>query len=371
MKLAYPQDRVIIEQPKVLQGDGTYTLRDTLSALDQVRLTGQVVRKSDQQLNADFNGTVIVEVLDKSTTTQTRGSDGAAMQFEERNSVIHRGRARVRQGQFTLNFVMPKNIVYRIGFGKITAYAQSEQADAHGATRSLLIGGSSGRPSEDDTPPQVRLFMDDTTFISGGLTGSNTILLAQVEDSSGISITTTSLGQDLMATLLHQESGSRLQWPLDEFYETNTDTFQSGTISYPLDNLADGHYILTLRVGDTYNNFTEAQTQFAVGAEKTLQVSAFYNYPNPFQGETTFVVDHNRPGDDLSLHLWIVDEQGRRVARLEQDFPDSPSRISARWAENPPFTSGLRPGVYVAHLTVQSLTDQVACEKFQKLIISP
>ena len=370
MKLAYPRDQVVIERIDVLQENGTYLPSDTLAALDQIRLTGQVVRKGDQQPNTEFNGTVTVEVLDKATTTETRGNDGAAMQFEERNSVIHRGRARVRQGQFTLDFVMPKNIVYRVGPGKVTSYAQSERSDAHGATLSLVIGGSSRRLSDDSTPPHVQLFMDDTTFVSGGLTGSNPTLLAQVEDTSGISITTTSLGQDLTATLVHQESGNVLQWPLDEFYETNTDTYRSGTITYPLDNLADGHYQLTLRVGDTYNNFTEAKTDFVVGG-KELQVLAFYNYPNPFRRETTFVIDHNRPGDDLSLHLRIVDDQGRQVAQLQQDSPNSPSRISTRWEEPSGFEGGLRPGVYVAHITLRSLTNQVAYEKFQKLIISP
>ena len=365
MKLAYPQDRVEMARPEVLQADGTYAMSDTLAALDQVRLTGQIVRRHDQVLNTAFNGTVTVEVFDKTTTTQTRGSDGAAMQFEERKSVIHRGRAQVRDGRFTLHFVMPKNIVYQAGSGKISSYAQSDHMDAHGADVSFIVGGSSRRLTEDHTPPQVRLFMDDTTFVAGGLTGSQPLLLARLADENGIGITTTSLGQALTATLVHQESGERLHWPLDEFYETDPDTYQSGTIAYQIDNLTDGHYTVTLHVRDTYNNFTEAQTNFIVGDKQQLQVTSFYNYPNPFSEQTTFVVDHNRAGDDLSLHIRIVDGQGRLVASLQQDFPNSASRISTQW------WGGERPGVYVARMLVRSLTDQVGCEKFQKLIISP
>ena len=366
MKLAYPQDQIVIEQTEVLRRDGTYEPRDTLAALDRVRLSGKIIRKSDQETNAEFNGTVTVEVLDKTTVTETRGSDGAAMQFTERNSVIHRGRARVRQGQFTLNFVMPKNIVYRVGPGKLTSYAQSGRSDAHGADRSVVIGGSSSLPSEDTTPPQVQLFLDDTTFVSGGLTGDSPTLLAHLSDAHGISITTTSLGQDLTATLVHQESGREQQWPLDEFYETDTDTFQSGTITYPMNDLATGHYTLTLRVGDTYNNVTEAQTRFVVSDQQQLEITHFYNYPNPFSGATTFVVDHNRPGDDLSVHLRVLDNQGRRVAQWRQKFPNSTSRLRIPWEE-----ARMRPGVYVTHIMVQSLADQLVGEKFHKLIISP
>ena len=366
MRLAYPQDRVVIEQVGVLQNSGTYASNDTLAALDRVRLRGSIRRRSDEQLNEDFTGTVTVEVLDKPTTTNTRGSDGAAMQFEERNSVIHRGRAQVQHGQFTLDFIMPKNIVYQLGPGKITSYAQSERSDAHGADVSIVIGGSSRQLSEDNTPPTVQLFLDDTTFVSGGLTGSSTLLLAYLKDDQGINITTTSLGQALSATLVHEETGELQQWPLDEFYETDTDTFTSGRVVYPLDNLPEGHYTLTLRAGDTYNNFTDTQTKFVVADPQQLQVINVYNYPNPFQRETTFVVDHNRPGDHLSVQIQIVDNQGREVALLRQDILNSASRISALW--NAPHPG---PGLYVARITLQSLTDQVSCHKFQKLIISP
>ena len=372
MTLAYPRDRVALTKPQVRQPDGTYLIRDTLAALDQVRLSGQILSGTDQRINTAFNGTVTVEVLDKATTARTLGSDGSAMQFEERNSVLHRGRAQVRDGRFTLDFVMPKNIVYQAGTGKITSYAQSGASDAHGADVSFLIGGSRRPSDQDQTPPQVALFMDDTTFVSGGLTGSNTALLVHLADESGISITTTSLGQDLTATLVHQESGYTLDWPLDEFYETETDTYQSGVISYPLTNLADGYYTLTLKAGDTYNNFTEAQTEFVVGAEE-LQISNAYNYPNPFSRETTFVIDHNRPGDDLSVYIGVVDDQGRLIRTLQQDFPGSTSRISLPWWGDEATYSDqlLRPGLYIARILVRSLTDQLGCEKFQKLIISP
>ena len=371
MKLAYPRNRVTLGPLGVRQADGTYQVRDTLAALDRVRLTGQIEAGNNQGINLEFNGTITVEVLDKTTTVRTRGSDGGAMQFEERNSVIHRGRAQVREGRFVLDFVMPKNIVYQAGRGKITTYAQSDASDAHGADVSFAIGGSNEQPNTDQTPPEVRLYMDDTTFVSGGLTGSNTVLLAHLADENGISITTTALGQSMTATLVHQESDWARTWPLNEFYETNVDTYQSGTVAYPLTQLEGGHYTLTLKAGDTHNNFTEAQTQFVVGTEE-FQVTHAYNYPNPFERETTFVIDHNRPGDDLSVHIRILDDQGRLVETLQQEFPGSTSRISTQWqGRSTRSDQVLRPGVYLARIMVQSLSDQVGYEKFQKLIISP
>ena len=371
MKLNYPQDRVVLGRPEVQQADGTYAPTDTLAALDRVRLSGQVMRRGDGAPLTDFAGSVLVEVMDKATLGRTRGSDDTPMQFSERKSVLHRGRARVRDGSFVLHFVMPKNIVYQAGSGKISAYAQSDQSDAHGADQTFSVGGSSQRTAEDTTPPQIQLFMDDTTFVDGGLTGSRTQLLAHLSDEHGLSIATASLGQEMVATLTHQATNVTTEWPLDEFYVTDPDTYQSGSITYPLDNLANGHYTLTLRAGDTYNNFTEAQTTFVVGEEQELQLTNLYNYPNPFSQSTTFVLDHNRPGDDLSVSLDILDGQGRVVASLAREFPNSATRLEAIWGNDNGAGRGMLPGIYVARITVQSLSDQQACQKFHKLIISP
>jgi hypothetical protein len=371
MKLNYPQDRVVLGRPEVQRADGTYVPVDTLAALDRVRLSGRVVRRGDGAPLTDFAGSVLVEVMDKATLGRTRGSNDGAMQFSERKSVLHRGRARVRDGSFVLHFVMPKNIVYQAGSGKIIAYAQSDQSDAHGADQTFSVGGSSQRTVEDTTPPQIQLFMDDTTFVDGGLTGSRTQLLAHLFDEHGLSIATASLGQEMVATLTHQATNATTEWPLDEFYVTDPDTYQSGSIIYPLDNLADGRYTLTLRAGDTYNNFAEAQTTFVVGEERELQLTNLYNYPNPFGQSTTFVLDHNRPGDDLAVSLDILDGQGRVVASLAREFPNSATRLEAIWGSDHGAGWGMLPGVYVARITVQSLSDQQACQKFHKLIISP
>ena len=371
MKLNYPRDRVVLGRPEVQQADGTYVFADTLAALDQVRLTGQVVRRSNGAPLMDFTGSVLVEVLDKTTLARTRGSNDNPMQFSERKSVLHRGSARVRDGSFVLHFVMPKNIVYQAGSGKISAYAQSDQSDAHGADQTFSVGGSSQRIADDTTPPQIQLFMDDTTFVDGGLTGSRTQLLAALSDEHGISVSTASLGQQLIATLTHQANNTTTEWPLDEFYVTDLDTYQSGTIIYPLDHLADGRYTLTLRAGDTYNNFTEAQTTFMVGEGQQLQLTKVYNFPNPFNQSTTFVLDHNRPGDDLSVRIDIMDSQGKVAESLTREFQESATRLQAIWGGDNSSAQVMRPGVYVARVTVQSLSDQQACQKFHKLIISP
>ena len=371
MTLAYPEDQVVIAETEVRQPDGSYAARDTLATLDRVRLSGQIVRRGNRQINSDFNGTVTVEILDEASVIETRGSDDSVpMQFKERDNVLHRGRASVRRGQFTLEFIMPHTVTDTLRMGKISAYAQSARGDAHGANLSFVVGGPGQAANEDRTPPQVRLFVDDTTFVTGGLTTNRPTLLAQLADEHGINVSA-SPDESLTATLTHRETTMTQSWSLSDFYETDTNTYQSGEIRYPFGYLENGRYTLSLRAADTYGNVTEAATDFVVGDE-SLQLLEVFNYPNPFNRETTFVVDHNRPGDDLSLFVRVVDQQGRIVRELQQDFPGSNTRLKTTWeAPGGQSDQALPPGLYVARILVRSLTDQVAREKFHKLIISP
>ena len=373
MTLAYPEDQVVIEAVEVLQADGTYQLSDTLRALDVVKMKGRIAPRADiSQINEQFDGIVTVEILDKPTVAATLGSGKEdPMKFSQRNSVIHRGRARVKAGEFTLSFVMPKDIVYQNGAGKFSTYARSKKSDAHGADLSFIIGGSSTRQVEDRQPPKVRLFMDDTTFVNHGLTGQNTLLLAHLYDKHGINVTATHLGHALTATITRHSSDFTQTWMLHEFYQTDVDTYQSGTVAYPVDGLAEGEYDITLQAWDTYNNKSTATLSFSVRDQQSPVVSNFYNYPNPFTQSTHFVIDHNRAGEDLEVLIEVYNEQGALVHVVQEAFPVSASRLgNLYWDGTASGGNRLRPGLYLARMQLRINNGEVADKKFQKVIIS-
>lgn len=299
------------------------------------------------------------------------------MQFEERNSVIHRGKARVNQGQFVLNFVVPKNIVYQTGQGKITAYADDAPSgntsvmDAHGAFVTFEIGGSQ-RPSViDDLPPDIQLFMDDTTFTNGSFTGTNTLLLAQLRDEHGVSISSSGLGQTITAELSYEETGESRTFELNSFYETGVDDFQSGWIRYPLEDLQEGSYRLTLRAWDTYNNEGTAELSFRVGEEGELWISEFYNYPNPFSEETQFVLDHNQPGSALDISVQIYNSQGELVHRMQTTQSEATTRLEELyWDGRTAAGEQLPSGVYYAIVELQSSNSDIIQQKTHQLIIA-
>ncbi len=375
MILAYPQAQVNIERLEVRQANEQFMITDTLRALDYVQLTGRVVSPTTQQVLTNFSGIVEVEVLDKSTLQRTRGNEGTFMQFEERNSVIHRGKARVVNGQFILNFVVPKNIVYQTGPGKITAYASGSSAeeggDAHGASVNFTIGGSHRPAINDDTAPAMTLFMDDTTFINGGLTGNNSLLLAHLNDEHGISISSSGLGQTITAELFYEETEESRTFVLNDFYQADIDNFQSGWIRYPLEGLEKGKYQLTLQAWDTYNNSGMAKLSFRVGEDGTLWVTDVYNYPNPFSEETRFVLDHNQPGTTLDVTVQIYSNQGELVHQMQTTQSEVTTRLNnLRWDGRTTAGAHLPSGIYYANIKIRNTQSNTVEQKTHQLIIA-
>ena len=67
------------------------------------------------------------------------------MPYRDQNNILYKGAATVNDGQFSFSFVVPKDIAYNYGAGKISYYAVSEDEnpiDAGGSDTSFFIGGT-------------------------------------------------------------------------------------------------------------------------------------------------------------------------------------------------------------------------------------
>jgi hypothetical protein len=297
------------------------------------------------------------------------------MQFEQRNHVIHRGQASVKSGKFTVSFVVPKNINYQKDFGKLSLYAwegtkENLLQDASGAITSLVIGGSNKNIIPDNNPPVIELFMDDTSFVSGAVIGNNTRLLARFTDENGINVSQSSLGQNIVATLKYENSEMVQTIILNDFYITDLDTYASGKVIYPLSDLKEGNYILEVKAWDTYNNAGNASIAFTVVSENSLKISEFINYPNPVEVQTTFLVSHNRAGDDLAVSISIYNVQGEIINTFDTEYMNADARLDDMvWYGTNATGHSLPPGIYLARVLVKSLQDGTKNEKYRKLII--
>lgn len=339
---------------------------DTISALQPVAIEG-VVKDFAGNVAENFNGVVSVIVYDKEAELSTYGTVASVVNFKLRNSVIFNGKTDVKNGRFTMNFIVPRDISYRFGQGLINYYATDYEIDANGNCDTFIIGGFYDEAFEDNNPPEVRLFIDDTLFVSGGLTGQNPLLLAYVEDESGINTTGAGIGHDIIATLT---GPTRNSYCLNSYFVSQIDEPGKGFITYRMQDLLDGDYTLTLKVWDIYNNSGTASIDFTVVNNAGIQIENLFNAPNPVTDETHFVFEHNQGGNNMKVDIYIFDIMGRWVTTLSQVVSGSSTRVDPiRWDGRSANGTVLRNGVYVYRVVATNDQGETAT-MVSKLILS-
>ena len=326
----------------------TYKIyNDTLSALQPVEIEG-AVKDLNGNVASNFNGVVHVTMYDKEadlTTMGTSGAGGTVYHFKLRNSVIFNGKTEVKNGHFKIDFIVPRDIAYRYGQGLISYYATDYEMDANGSCNSFIIGGFYDEAFDDTDAPEIRLFIDDSLFVSGGVTGENPTLLAYVADESGINTTGAGIGHDIMATL---SGSSKNSYCLNDYFSSEINDPGKGVITYKMLDLEDGDYTLTLKVWDIYNNSNTATIDFTVIHSDGMVIEHLANSPNPVTDETCFSFDHNQIGNNMKVDIHIFDIMGRWVTTLSNQVNGSSMRTAPiRWNGRGAHGEALRNGVYV------------------------
>ncbi|MBI1306188.1 MAG: type IX secretion system sortase PorU [Bacteroidetes bacterium] len=343
---------------------------DTFKAFSKMKIDGEI-RDHNNQLIPDFNGVVFPTVFDKYVKYLTLGNDPESKvdSFFMQNSVLYRGQVSVQNGKFSFQFVVPKDIAYQFGNGKISYYAMNENLDdANGYEKDIKVGGSISDIATDTTGPSIDLFMDDFSFVFGGITGTKPILLCKLFDENGINTVGNGIGRDITA-ILDEGTEQEKIIVLNDYYQATLDSYQEGLIRYPMEALSNGRHTIRVRVWDVYNNTAEDYTEFIVATDENLKIDHILNYPNPFTTATTFHFDHNRAGMNLDVLIQVMTVSGKVVKTLESMNNNGDSHFSAiDWDGRDDFGDKLARGVYIYKVTVRS-EDGKKTSEIQKLVL--
>jgi hypothetical protein len=361
LTLALPADNVQLTEIKTASGS------DTLKALSTVIAKGEIQNFNGDKLST-FNGNVEITLFDKETDFVTIGKNDPPFEYSQWHNALFRGKATVIEGAFQLEFVMPKNIDYAVAPGKMSLYAMDPvtAADAIGSASDFKIGESEPNPLTESNPPQIRLFMGDTTFVNGGITTPDTWLVAHLADDTGINISSYGIGNNVMAIL--DDNGET--FILNDYYVASQDDASSGWIHFPIKDLTPGRHRLTLKAWDIHDNSAEASIDFVVTDGESLVIETFGNYPNPFRENTILFFTHNRSGDDLQAQVFIHDLSGAILQSQDITITESDYKVDLLQVNSSgDFGKKLSAGLYLARLIVRSLTNGSKNEQVTKLII--
>ncbi len=291
---------------------------DTLKALSEITISGHI-RNRQGELAEGWSGTLTTTVFDKPVAVTTLANDGGLkMDFDMMNSVIFSGKSTVTDGRFRVSFIVPRDIDYNYGNGKISYYGYDGSDHATGYYSQVTVGGFSQATENDTAGPSIRLFLNDTLFRNGNVAGSDPYLYAIISDENGINTTGAGIGHDLTLWMNGDRNNSVV---VNTYFEADFDNYRRGTVRYPLGNLTEGEYTITLKAWDNYNNSAEETLLFFVGDDIKFSITDILNYPNPFTTQTTIVAGHNRPDSEINVEIEIFDLSGRKIRTLRSVTP--------------------------------------------------
>ncbi len=317
LKLAYAwHGAVITDSINSIPASGN---TDTLKALSVITIAGHIEDPKGNVKNS-FNGLVSPIVFDKASKIKTLANDGGeAMEFDIRKNILFSGKTSLKNGRFRFTFIVPRDIDYSFGDAKISYYASNDYEDMAGYTN-VIAGGFSKSGATDNEGPVIRLYMNDTLFRSGGITGKNPRLLAIIEDKSGINTAGSSIGHDITCYLDKERDNSYI---LDSYFENDFDSYTKGRVSYDLAPESPGSHSVTLKAWDNYNNSSEVTLLFLVEPDDKFMLTRLINYPNPFLYETFIRAEHNRPDEEFEILINIFSFDGRLIRKIKTRAPAS------------------------------------------------
>ena len=349
MRLNYPTDYQV----------ATTTKPDTLNALSVQTVNGQIVDE-DSVLVADFNGTVDITVYDKIQKIPTRDNDAdqgeaQVVSYLDYPNTLFSGKTEVKDGLFRYTFMVPKDIRYNYGNGRIVYYARTYDTEgteeAIGHFEKFIIGGTGSIVTTDSVGPEMTIYLNNPAFQDGDKTYSTPRFFANLYDENGINTAGAGIGHDLMLII---DEDAKQTYSVNEYFTSADDSYQRGQVSYLMTELADGYHTLTFRAWDLLNNSTTKSLSFVVEKGLDPSIYSITSYPNPVRmsGTLRLLVNYDQPDELITTEIYLLNTNGQIIWSKTQENPDD---VAINIAE-----VGLNPGIYFYSVRIKSASSKYA-----------
>lgn len=337
----------------------------TLKAGDKVKVTGSV---SD----ASFAGTLtaVVQGAEEKVVCrlQNTTSDGAetAFEFLDRTSTIYKGQNTIDGGRFEFEFVVPKDISYNDGEGRIVLFANSGdgQRQINGVSGGVEFNGTGNLPL-DSIGPSVFCYLNTPSFTNGDKVNATPYFMAEIYDESGINATGTGIGHDMTLVI---DGSPAMTYNLNDSFSFDYGSYQSGKVGFAIPTLAKGSHKLMFRSWDVLNNPSVAELSFVVDDKLAPGVYDIAATDNPVRSTTTFIVSHDRAGMSLDVEIEIFDLSGRKVATAKTNETAQGNTTLVRWDACSLGGSAVSTGVYLYRARITT-AEGMMTSKAKKLIV--
>lgn len=340
---------------------------DTLKSLTQGVISGHIKSKNGT-LDNNFNGTIEIKIFDKQIENKTldNSNSNSAFNYKTQSSLLFKTLAEVKNGKYSTDIILPKNMLSNFDYGKISLYATSSKNDAKGADKSYMIGGADSLGRKDDQGPEINLYLNDSSFIFGDLVAPSPYVIAKLSDESGINITSNNITHNIVLSL---NKSPETEFNLNHLYQTDLNTYKSGSVSYQLKDFTEGSHRLEFYASDNHNNRSQHYTEFIIAQDAELALKHVLNYPNPFTTKTGFYFEQNQIKSSIDVVIQIFTISGKIVKTISTNLLTNEQRIGPiEWDGKDDYGDQIGRGIYLYKIQVTAENGSKA-EEIQKLVI--
>lgn len=357
IRLNYPTDYQI----------KTTTPLDTVRALSVQTIQGYVMTPTGDTATW-FNGPMDITIWDKMQVTITRDNDETKeankvkIPFNNYPNTLFAGQTMVKDGQFSYTFMVPKDIRYNYGNGRIAYYAYDEESGEEGVGyyEDFLVGGSSTVEAIDSIGPDLRLYLNNPAFVDGGKTYEYPHFYAEIYDENGINTVGSGIGHDLLLII---DEDPNQTFVLNEYFTARSNSYLQGNVSFKMPEMTEGAHTLKFRAWDLLNNSSTAALNFQVvkGLDPTLY--QVLTYPNPVSatGVLNFRIEFDQPNEVVQTEIYLYDLSGRLIKAHKQIGTED-----IQWNMN---EMNATPCIYIYQVRIKTPTSNFV-SKAGKIIIT-
>ena len=340
---------------------------DTLRALTVHTIQGYVADATGDTATW-FNGPMDITIWDKMQQMITNDNDEPnedakkRLKFNDYPNVLFSGVTTIVDGKFEFTFMVPKDIRYNYGNGRIAYYAydQETRGEGVGHYEDFVVGGSSTVEIIDTVGPELEIYLNHPLFSDGDKTYEFPHFFANIYDENGINTVGSGIGHDLMMVI---DEDPAMTYVLNDYFQAENNSYQRGRVSYKMPEMAEGAHRMTFRAWDMFNNSSTAALNFHVvkGMAPTLyQVVA---YPNPVSasGVLHFQIDYDQPHEVIMTEIRVYNLSGQLITEFAQTGANG-----IQWDLS---QMNILAGMYIYQVKIKTLNSEFV-SKTGKIIIS-
>lgn len=325
------------------------------AALDRVTIEGTIMTEAGA-IDGDFSGTIDVTIYDGEQTMETidnfnrAGATVAPVSYKDYVNIIYTGRAAVKQGRYSLELVVPRDVSYSGYRGLISLYALDSVrgVDVVGVDKSLRIRtGGTGALSDDTNGPELlALLLGGRSVTETPRIPSTAELYAELRDGSAVNLSGAGIGHRIRLII---DGRSDMSYDLSGYYTPDGETAGRGSVRFSVPELPAGAHTARLEAWDVYNNATTSDFAFVVQPGLAPQISRLSLTRS--ETATTLQIWHDQAGVSLDALVRLYDMSGRllgsQTAQRVQTSGATPVAIDLT-----PTAGPLPPGTYIAAVSL-------------------